>query len=286
MPSLVCAALVLTASPAFAQRALLARTDIAYSAGADSSQSLDLYLPERRPSTPFPTVIFIHGGSLQSGDRRDLPYATICHNFVVAGIACASMNYRLVRTAKWPAQPRDVAAAVSWVYSNITARGGDSRRIFLLGHSSGCHLAALITSDTTYLTAERLSSRDVAGVVAMGCLLRQIPPAIEDSAKLRAFFTSGRWIYPSLELFRDADPTVHAGRHVPPTLVLIAESEQQQPPILESAETFAARVRATGGNVEIKVLPQRTHESALTMMADPLDPTFIGIVGFITRVGR
>ena len=277
---------VAASSNALAQPQLLARSDIAYRPGADSTQSLDLYLPDPRPNAPFPTVIFIHGGSLESGDRRDLPHATICHNFVVARIACASTNYRLVRTARWPAQPQDVAASLAWVRNNIAARGGDPKRIFLFGHSSGCHLAALVTSDTTYLRAEGLSSRDVAGVVAMGCLLHQIPPAIEDSVKLRAFFTSGRWTYPSLEVFRAADPTMHAGAHVPPTLVLIAESEQQQPPILESAEKFAARVRSAGGRVDIQVLPNRKHHSALTMMADPLDPTFIEIIGFITRTQR
>ena len=275
-------ALVATASVVLGQPQLLARSDIAYEPGADSTQSLDLYLPGRS-TTPYPTVVFIHGGSLTSGDRRDLPYATICHNFVVAGIGCASVNYRLVRTANWPAQPRDVASAVSWVRKNIAAHGGDAKRIFLFGHSSGCHLAALVSTDTAYLAARHLSPRDIAGVIAMGCLLRQVPPAIEDSVKLRAFFTSGRWTYPTLEAFRDADPTLHAGPHVPPTLVLIAESEQQQPPILVNAQQFAARVRAAGGTVDVRVLPNRHHESALTMMADPLDPTFLDIVGFISR---
>ena len=275
----------IASSGALAQPQLLARSDIAYQPGGDSTQSLDLYVPERT-ATPFATVLFIHGGGLTNGDRRDLPHATICHNFVVAGVACASVNYRLVRTATWPAQPRDVASAVAWVQKNIAARGGDPKRIFLFGHSSGCHLAALIAADTTYLAAQQLAPRDIAGVVAMGCLLRQIPPAIEDSAKLRAFFTSGRWIYPTLEAFRDADPTLHAGPHVPPTLVLVAESEQQQPPILDNAQQFASRVRAAGGTVDVRVLANRRHESALTMMADPLDPTFIEIVGFISRITR
>lgn len=276
---------LVTSSGALAQSRLVARSDIPYEPGADSTQSLDLYTPERA-TTPFATVIFIHGGSLTNGDRRDLPHDAICRNFVVAGIACASINYRLVRTASWPAQPRDVASAVSWVHKNIAARGGDPKRIFLFGHSSGCHLAAVVATDTTYLATQRLTSRDIAGVVAMGCLLRQIPPAIDDSVKLRAFFTSGRWIYPTLEAFRDADPTLHAGAHVPPTLVLIAESEQQQPPILENAQQFAARVRAAGGTVDVRVLPNRRHESALTMMADALDPTFMDIVGFISRTQR
>lgn len=270
-------------APRVDRASLLVRSDIAYREGADSSQSLDLYVPNPRPSTPFPTVVFIHGGSLTSGDRRDLPYATICNNFVQAGMACASVNYRLVRQAAWPAAPQDVATAVAWVARNIAARGGDPKRIYLFGHSSGCHLASLIATDTSYLAAHRLSPRDVAGVIAMGCLLHQIPPAISDSAALRRFFDNGRWIYPSLDAFRDADPTRHVGPHVPATLVLIAEAEQMQPPILESARLFANRMLDVGRPVQIGVLPDRRHRSALVMMQDPLDPTFIRVVGFVSR---
>jgi acetyl esterase/lipase len=262
---------------------ILERSDIAYVSGADSSQSLDLYLPAPRPSAPFATVLFIHGGSLTSGDRRDLPYATICHNFVRAGVACASVNYRLVRQATWPAQPNDIAAAIAWTLEHIASRGGDPARVVLVGHSSGCHLASLVSADTTYLAAHHHSPRELAGVVAMGCLLHQIPPAIADSAKLRAFFSSGRWIYPSLGAFRDADPTRHVGAHVPPTLVLVAESEQVQPPILESARQFAQRMRDVGRTADVEVLPDRSHISAVEMMADPLDPTFLRIVGFVAR---
>lgn len=264
---------------------LLVRSDIAYRPGADSSQSLDLYEPNPRPTSPFPTIIFIHGGGLTSGDRRDLPHATICNNFVHAGMACASINYRLVAEAKWPAQPQDVAAAIAWISQHIASRGGDPKRIYLLGHSSGCHLAAVVATDTTYLTAHHLSPRNLAGVVAMGCLLHQVPPAISDSAELRRFFTSGKWIFPSLETFLDADPTLHVGPHVPPTLVLLAESEQKQPPILENAQLFADRMRAAGRPVEIEILRNRMHMTELTMMADPLDQTFMRIVGFASAGG-
>jgi acetyl esterase/lipase len=264
---------------------LFAQISGPYHPGADSARSFDLYVPANR-TKPYATIIFIHGGGLTGGDRRDPPTAQICGNFVRAGIACASINYRLVQQAKWPAQPQDVAEGVASVVRGISAQGGDPARIVLWGHSSGCHLAALVATDTQYLAAHKLSPRDLAGVVAMGCLLRQVPPAISDTAKLRAFFDSGRWIFPSLEAFRDADPSLHVGAHTPATLVLVAEAEQKQPPILENAEAFAARMREAGRPVDIEVLPNRLHMTALTMMQDPLDPTFMRVVEFIARVHR
>jgi acetyl esterase/lipase len=263
----------------------LAPISAPYQPGADSTQSLDLYLPVDR-TKPYATLIFVHGGSLTSGDRRDPPTAQICRNFVRAGIACASVNDRLVSRATWPAQPQDVAAAIAWITHDITRYGGDPNRIVLLGHSSGCHLAAMVATDSQYLAAYQLSPRNLAGVVAMGCLLHQVPPDIPDSTKLRAFFTSGRWIFPSLEAFRDADPTLHVGAHTPPTLVLVAEAEQKQPPILENAQLFAARMREAGRPVDIDVLPNRMHMTALTMMQDPLDPTFMRVVDFTSRAHR
>ena len=253
-----------------------------YRDGGDSAQHLFLYQAHARPGTRAPTIVFIHGGGLTSGDYRDAPAEPMCGNFAGVGIGCVSVNYRLVKQAKWPAQPQDVAAAVAYVIRHVAQWGGDSTRIVLLGHSSGCHLATLIASDPRYLAEQGLSPRDLAGVVALGCLLHQIPPAISDSVKLREFFSSGRWVYPSLDAFRDADPTLHVGPHVPPTLVLVAESEQVQPPILDSAERFAQRMRNAGRPVEIEVLPNRSHMTALTMMADPLDPTFLRIVGFVS----
>lgn len=200
-------------------------------------------------------------------------------------VLCATVALALLtpESVAGAQQPNDVAAAIAWTAEHIASYGGDPRRIFLLGHSSGCHLASLVATDTTYLTARHRSPRELAGVVALGCLLRQIPPAISDSAELRRFFSSGRWVYPSLETFRNADPTLHVGPHVPPTLVLIAESEQQQPPILDSAKQFAERMRAAGRVADVEVLPKRTHVSALEMMADPLDPTFLRIVELISR---
>merc|ERR1711998_127409 len=38
----------------------------------------------------------------------------------------------------------DIAAAVSWVHSNIAQYNGDPRRIFLSGHSAGGNIVALL----------------------------------------------------------------------------------------------------------------------------------------------
>ena len=70
-------------------------------------------------------LLFVHEGSLMSGDRKDAPYAAICRTFQGLGFGCAATNYRLAPAHKWPAQPDDVAAAVGWLKQNIRSFGGD-----------------------------------------------------------------------------------------------------------------------------------------------------------------
>ena len=141
---------------------------LAYVPHGDSLQQLDLYLP---PGSGFPTVLFLHGGSLTGGDKEDEDYRGICNPFPQSGVACATMNYRLFPAVKWPAPEQDAAAAFAWLKSHIAEYGGSPARIFVFGHSSGCLLASLLGTDETYLREQGLHLQDVAGVVAMGCRL-------------------------------------------------------------------------------------------------------------------
>ena len=159
------AALVICLTSLAGPRVAPVERDIPYVRGGSPDQRLDLHVPAGKG---FPTVIFIHGGSLQeAGERRASPvYAAVCEPFVAAGIGCATIDYRLAPTHKWPAMPNDAAAAVKWVKDNIAARGGDPSRLFVFGHSSGCHLAATLGANPKYLVTVGLVPGDRAGVIA------------------------------------------------------------------------------------------------------------------------
>lgn len=58
--------------------------DIPFVDGGGHDQQLDSYTPS---NTGFPTILFVHEGSLTSGDRKDEPYARMCQTFEAAGIA-------------------------------------------------------------------------------------------------------------------------------------------------------------------------------------------------------
>ena len=129
--------------------------DIPYLPNGGHKQQLDLYLPG---SQKFPTVIFVHGGSLMSGDRKGFqgiePYPEIGRNFAGYGIGVVLVSYRLGPENHWPTMAQDVAAAVGWTRRRIASYGGDSTKIYLAGHSSGGHLASVVATDETLLASQ------------------------------------------------------------------------------------------------------------------------------------
>jgi arylformamidase len=259
--------------------------DIPYVPGGGHQQQIDLWVPRAKG---FPTVLFVHGGSLTSEDKDDPSYARLCAPFQAAGVGCANVNYRLARHAKWPAMPRDVAAAFAWVTWSIAARGGDASKVFLFGHSSGCHLVSLVATDPRYLQEHGLSTKDVAGVVAMGCRLdlwnladrcltiEQAKPYFESDPDEKAVFDN-------VEDRVAANPTLYIGPHAPRFLALVAEAERFQPPILEEAAAFVRKLLEAGVEADVEVLEDRQHMSSVEKMVEPGDPTFRLVLGFILR---
>ncbi|HEX6991394.1 MAG TPA: alpha/beta hydrolase [Gemmatimonadales bacterium] len=278
----ILAALLLLGTQASSAMAQHLERDLAY--GPDSLQRLDLSTPASRG---FPTLIFIHGGSLTSGDKGDEDYRAVCAPFPAEGIACASINYRLGPINRWPAQAQDVAAAVAWLRANIAERGGDPASLFLFGHSSGAALAALLGADERYLHDQGLATTDLRGVIAMGSIMwdndleqavtrRGVKEMEQRFPKIPDFA-----MYQSLEMYRDHWPIGHVRRGMPPYLFLIADSERVQPPILKTDSTFVARAIALGNHAEYQVLPGRSHYSAIRRIGEPGDSAFALVHDFV-----
>lgn len=110
---------------------------------------LDLWLPPAT-GTPVPVAVFLHGGGWRLGSRhsagpaysepRSNPFETTAQ----AGIAVASVDYRLSGEATFPAQLDDVRSAVRWLRLRADDLGVDPHRIAVWGESAGGHLAELV----------------------------------------------------------------------------------------------------------------------------------------------
>ncbi|OAA66911.1 Alpha/beta hydrolase fold-3 [Niveomyces insectorum RCEF 264] len=114
-----------------------------------------------------PLVLFVHGGSWSSGTHLDsLGSAKVAH-LTRRGYAFASVNFTLVPAVTVAAQAQEVADALGYLASRAADLGIDPTRLVLMGHSSGAHVAALLGTDTTYLTRAGVAIDCVRGVVAL-----------------------------------------------------------------------------------------------------------------------
>jgi len=112
--------------------------DVAYVANGHPRQRLDLYLP--RGGDKRPLIIVIHGGAFLGGDKGDENVA----QFLKAGYAAASLNYRLSGDAIFPAAVEDCKAAVRWLRAHAGEYHLDPERFGAWGASAGGNLVAML----------------------------------------------------------------------------------------------------------------------------------------------
>src|SRR5271167_1912901 len=117
--------------------------DIAY--GSDPQHRLDVYVPDEAAAVLSPVVVFWHGGHWRFGDKRD--YRFVGAALAGSGFNAVLPNYRHYPQVKMPGFMDDAARAALWSAAHAGDYGGDHRRVFLMGHSAGAHLAALLTLD-------------------------------------------------------------------------------------------------------------------------------------------
>ncbi len=140
--SLLLAAIAAVSLPASAEEAKIApaHADLVFATVDGHDLKLNLFLPEEKTEKAPPLVIFIHGGGWKNGSYQacSVPWLTR------SGFAVASIGYRLVDVATFPAQIHDVKAAVRWLRAHADQYGYDAGRVGVCGTSAGGHLALLL----------------------------------------------------------------------------------------------------------------------------------------------
>lgn len=118
---------------------------------------LDVYYPKE--AKDFATIVWFHGGGMTGGEKQ-IPKALKDKGFAVIGV-----EYRLSPRAKAPSYIEDAAAAVAWTFKNIGKYGGNSKLIFLSGHSAGGYLDLMITLDKSYLSKYNIDANSIAAII-------------------------------------------------------------------------------------------------------------------------
>ncbi|MBA4353834.1 MAG: alpha/beta hydrolase, partial [Novosphingobium sp.] len=108
-------------------------------------QIVDIYVPKGKG--PHPLVLYIHGGGWMGGHTRQSGafenFPRMLAAFAAEGFTVASVEYRLSGEAAFPAQSRDVNAALRFLRENARQYSIDPARVGVFGGSAGGHLAAM-----------------------------------------------------------------------------------------------------------------------------------------------
>lgn len=185
--------------------------------------SLDVYAPETKGK--HPVLVMIHGGGWRSGDKasRTLNRFKAPH-FVGRGFVYVSINYRLTRSPddpKHPAHVQDAARALAWLHDHLGEYGGDPDRIYVMGHSAGAHLAALVSTDHRRLEAEGKKLSIIKGTICLDTAAYDIPRYVNElkaGPVMRRLYENA--FGTAEEAWRDASPRHHVApkKGIPPML--------------------------------------------------------------------
>ncbi|MFW3168729.1 alpha/beta hydrolase fold domain-containing protein [Geodermatophilus sp. CPCC 206100] len=231
---------------------------------------LDLHLPA---GSPAPVVVFLHGGGWRVGSRHSAGPAyrgqdpTPFQVLAQAGIAVASVDYRLSGEATWPAQLSDAKAAVRWLRARAGELGIDGDRIAAWGESAGGHLAALLglTGGDPALEGDvgvAGPPSDVVAVVAWFAPSDVAAVAVDTGAdpldaSTREALLLGAPAATVPDLAAQASPLTHVSPSAPPVLLLHGRVDQLIPWV--QSERLAAALQQTGADVELHSYDAADH---------------------------
>ncbi len=117
--------------------------DIVYGKSPQQELKLNLALPQRASvDDKRPCILVIHGGGWRGGNKDQ--HNNIIEEFARRGYVSATIGYRLVPTAQFPAQVNDVKCAVRFLRENATKYGIDADHIGAIGFSAGAHLSMML----------------------------------------------------------------------------------------------------------------------------------------------
>src|SRR5256885_1883508 len=115
--------------------------DVEFGSGGDATLKLDIARPEKADKR-LPCIVVIHGGGWRGGNFK--VHVPQIFDFAKQGYVSATVQYRLVPAARWPAQIEDVKCAVRYLRANAEKYGIDKERFGAIGFSAGAHLSMLL----------------------------------------------------------------------------------------------------------------------------------------------
>src|SRR5688572_23476031 len=208
--------------------------DVEYATAGTNTLKLDIYRSEKQAG---PLIVWIHGGAWRSGSKSSMPLTEL----VRAGYPIASVDYRLSKEAKFPAQIHDIKAAIRFLRAKHKELGVDATRIVVAGDSAGGHLAALVgvtngsAEHEGSVGSHHSSNSSVQGIISFygaanltTILAQSTPHGLKVRVPALDLFLGGQ---PEdlLNLAKLASPVFFVDPSDPPILLIHGDQDPQMP---------------------------------------------------------
>lgn len=225
---------------------------LTYAYGEKEKEKLDVYAPKRAKDLPI--MIFIHGGAWKSGSKDDS--AGPAKTFVDAGVIYVAIGFDVIPQNDLPGMVDQARRAVIWVNKNAKTFGGDPDKIYISGHSSGGHMAAvLLTTDWTKFGAFKHIIK--GGIVISG--MGDLQPPMQSSR--------GSYLKLTKEQIQEYSPIHHMTQADAP--VLITWGANESPEFIRQSKQLAEEFKKQGKLYWDHELPATDHFSTVNFLNNP-----------------
>lgn len=235
--------------------------DIEFAKPDGVSLTLDAFVPAG--PGPFPTVILVHGGGFDKGDKTTY-IKPLFEPLSKAGFAWFTINYRLAGQQPWPACLEDVESAIRWVKAHATGYKVDVKRIALVGESAGGHLVS-------YAGARSQGETQIAAVVPfyaphdLEIRARARQEVKEGAAKM--FGVNMKPVEADFVKLGKASPVNAIKAGMPPYLLIHGDQDPTVP--YEQSIAFQKKMKALGNVCDLITVPGGGHGMGAWGMAGP-----------------
>ena len=240
--------------------------DVAY--GPHPRQRLDIYAP-RKPG-PHPVVVFVHGGSWQTGDKSG--YAWAGRALACEGFVTVVPNYRLVPEVHYPEFVSDTASAIGWAHRSAARYEGDSTRLGVMGHSAGAYNAVQAAFAPEFLGREPVG---IGAVISLSGPVDFLP--LDTDSTIAAFGQVQEDDLPATQ-------PVNRASAPPPTLAIHGTADETVKP--RHATALVDAVSAAGGTSELRLYEGVDHRGVVLGLSRPFRgrvPTLDDTVAFLRQ---
>ncbi|MBL4661884.1 MAG: alpha/beta hydrolase [Alcanivoracaceae bacterium] len=232
--------------------------------------TLNLYIPEDREV--IATVVFFYGGCWgQCSNKGKDSYLFIADTLSKQGYAVVIADYRSFPEVHFDDIILDAKLVTQWTINHIEDYGINSKDIFIMGHSSGAHIGAMLVDD------ESILGDDLAQINGFIGLAGPYDFYPFNTDYMYELFSSRDYYYAS-------QPVNFINGNEPPHLILHGENDNRVHP--NNAERVAKMLQKYNIEHEMIMFKKMSHAKIMVELSKPLrrrSPVLKNIVTFINN---